>query len=259
MQNNTTGSENTASGVQALLDNATGNFNTASGYQALQASTMGSNNTAGGSFALYSNTVGVNNTASGDSALEGNTTGSNNTAIGCQAAGSVLGSNSNNIHIGSLGASGDGAAANSGVIRIGTPGTQTSFFAAGVSGTNTGLSGAVPVVIDSNGQLGTVSSSRRYKEDIQDMGEASSGLMRLRPVTFRYKDGSKPIDYGLIAEEVADVYPDLVAHSSDGEIETVQYQKVSAMLLNEVQRQHQLIQNQKEDDGGNHRFEGAPL
>ncbi len=143
-----------------------------------------------------------------------------------------------------------GAASDSGVIRIGASGSQTSFFAAGVSGTTTGLSGAVPVVIDSNGQLGTVSSSRRYKEDIQDMGEASSGLLRLRPVTFRYKqpyqDGSNPIDYGLIAEEVADVYPDLVAHSSDGQIETVQYQKLNAMLLNEVQKQHRQIQEQKE-------------
>jgi hypothetical protein len=96
-------------------------------------------------------------------------------------------------------------------------------------------------MIDSNGQLGTVSSSRRFKEDIQDMGDASRDLMRLRPVTFRYKqpfaDGSTPIQYGLIAEEVADVYPDLVAHSADGQIETVKYQVLDSMLLNEVQRQ----------------------
>jgi len=96
-------------------------------------------------------------------------------------------------------------------------------------------------VIDSNGQLGTVSSSRRFKDDIQDMGDTSRDLMRLRPVTFRYKkpfaDGSKPIQYGLIAEEVAEVYPDLVAHSADGQIETVKYQVLDSMLLNEVQRQ----------------------
>src|ERR1700677_2556567 len=96
----------------------------------------------------------------------------------------------------------------------------------------------------------TASSSRRFKEDIQDMGDTSSGLMRLRPVTFRYKqpyqDGSKPIDYGLVAEEVADVYPDLVAYSPSGEVQTVQYQKINAMLLNEVQKQHQQIQDQKE-------------
>jgi hypothetical protein len=97
------------------------------------------------------------------------------------------------------------------------------------------------VVIDSNGQLGTTSSSRRFKEDIEDMGAASRDLMRLRPVTYRYKqpfaDGSKPIQYGLIAEEVAEVYPDLVAHSADGKIETVKYQVLDSMLLNELQRQ----------------------
>ena len=97
------------------------------------------------------------------------------------------------------------------------------------------------VVVDSNGQLGTISSSRRFKEDIQDMGDASSGLMRLRPVTFHYKqpyqDGSKPIDYGLIAEEVAEVYPDLAVKGADGQIETVQYQKLVPMLLNELQKQ----------------------
>jgi hypothetical protein len=146
-----------------------------------------------------------------------------------------LGGGSNNIHVGN-----GGAPADSGTIRIGTSGSQTSFFAAGVRGVTTANNNAVPVVIDSNGQFGTVSSSRRYKEDIQDMGEASRGLMRLRPVTFRYQkpfaDGSKPIQYGLIAEEVNEVYPDLVAHSADGQIETVKYQVLDSMLLNEVQR-----------------------
>jgi hypothetical protein len=109
---------------------------------------------------------------------------------------------------------------------------------AGVAGAT--VSG-VPVLINTaTGQLGVASSSRRYKEDIQDMGDASNGLMRLRPVTFRYQkpfaDGSKPIQYGLIAEEVAEVYPDLVAHSADGQIETVKYQVLDSMLLNEVQR-----------------------
>ena len=96
------------------------------------------------------------------------------------------------------------------------------------------------MLVDSNGQLGTVLSSRRYKEDIHDMGAASDGLLRLRPVTFRYKkpyaDGSKPIQYGLVAEEVADVYPDLVVRGKDGQAETVQYYKLDAMLLNEVQK-----------------------
>jgi trimeric autotransporter adhesin len=121
------------------------------------------------------------------------------------------------------------------VIRIGD--VQTLTFIAGISGVN--VSG-VPVVVSSTGQLGIAQSSRRFKEDIQDMGEVSSSLMRLRPVTYRYKqpfqDGSKPLDFGLIAEEVAEVYPDLVARSQDGQIQTVMYQKLTPMLLNEVQK-----------------------
>jgi hypothetical protein len=134
----------------------------------------------------------------------------------------------------------------------GLPGltNRTSFFAAGIRGVTTGNNDAIPVVIDSNGQLGTVSSSRRFKEDINDMDTVSSGLMRLRPVTFRYRkpfaDGSKPIQYGLIAEEVADVYPDLVAHSADGQIETVKYQVLDSMLLNELQKEHKQVQEQAE-------------
>jgi len=127
---------------------------------------------------------------------------------------------------------------------------HTYFFAAGIRGVTTGNNDAIPVVIDSNGQLGTVSSSRRFKEDIHDMDTASSGLMRLRPVTFRYQkpfaDGSKPIQYGLVAEEVAEVYPDLVARSADGQIETVKYQVLDSMLLNELQKEHQQVQQQAE-------------
>ncbi len=245
LENNTTGSNNTASGYYALYWNTTGAGNTASGEGALQSNTTGSNNTANGAGALYSNTTGFANTASGVDVLLSNTTGSFNIAIGNSAANNVSGGNSNNIHIGSAGVAGDGAEANSGVIRIGTAGIQTSFFAAGITGVTTGLSGAVPVVIDSNGQLGTMSSSRRFKEDVQDMGDSSSGLLRLRPVTFRYKqpyqDGSKPIDYGLIAEEVAQVYPDLAVKGADGQIETVQYQKLTPMLLNELQKQAEQI------------------
>src|ERR1051325_2981147 len=122
----------------------------------------------------------------------------------------------------------------------------TRMFVAGVRGVTTGNDDAVPVLIDSLGQLGVVSSSRRFKEDIHDMGDASSALMKLRPVTFRYKqpyvNGTKPINYGLIAEEVEAVYPDVVAHSADGEIETVQYQKINALLLNEVQKQHRALE-----------------
>ena len=112
----------------------------------------------------------------------------------------------------------------------------------------TGVNNAVGVVIDANGQLGTVNSSRRFKEDIQDMRDSSSGLMRLRPVTFRYTqpyaDGSRPVDYGLIAEEVAEVYPGLVVNGPDGQVETVQYHKLNAMLLNEVQKLERQAQSQ---------------
>jgi hypothetical protein len=166
--------------------------------------------------------------------LQSNTTGSNNIAIGSLAAVNVAGSNSTNINIGS-----QGAATDNGAIRIGSN-TQNSFFAAGVRGVTTGSNNSVPVVIDSTGQLGTINSSQRFKEDIQDMADASNGLMRLRPVTFRYEkpfaDGSKPVQYCLIAEEVGEVFPDLVAHSADGKIETVKYQVLDSMLLNEVQR-----------------------
>jgi hypothetical protein len=242
---NTVGNQNMANGVDALFSNTMGSANTAAGYAALNGNTTGSLNTATGYQALFSATTGNENTAAGYEALYGNTTGSNNIAIGYNAATSVSAGNSNNIHIGSTGSSGD-----NGVIRIGTKGTQEKFFVAGVSGKSVG--NAIPVMIDSaTGQLGTVSSSRRYKEDIHDMGDATEGLMRLRPVTFRYKkpfdDGSKPIQYGLIAEEVAQVYPDMVARSADGQIETVKYQLLDPMLLNEVQRQQKEMARQQSE------------
>ena len=237
---------NTAVGEQALLFNS-GQFNTGLGYQAMRNATAGFFNTAIGEGTLYDNSSGGNNTAVGGSALGQNITGSNNTALGYEAGLFIAGGD--NVMIENMGTSTD-----NGVIRIGTSGTQGSFFAAGISGVTTGLNNAVPVVIDSNGQLGTISSSRRFKEDIHDMGEASEGLMRLRPVTFRYQkafaDGSKPLQYGLVAEEVAEVYPDLVTHSADGQIETVKYQVLDSMLLNEVQKQQGLIrQQQMEIDG----------
>lgn len=232
------GINNTAVGYSALSQNTFGQSNTAVGAQSMFSNLTGGNNTGIGEQALYSNSTGGNNTALGLNALYSNTSGSGNIAIGGNAAQRVSGSNSNNIHIGNL-----GAAADNGTVRIGD--VQTRFFAAGIRGVTTGSSDAIAVMIDSNGQLGTISSSRRFKEDIHDMGDASLGLMRLRPVTFRYKkpfaDGSKPIQYGLIAEEVAEVYPDLVAHSSDGQIETVKYQVLDSMLLNEVQREQREI------------------
>ena len=239
---NTSGSFNTATGYDTLSANTTGANNTAIGVASLGSTTIGTSNTVVGFGGLFANTTGINNTAIGTDALKNNTAGSNNIGIGFDAAMNVSPSSSNNIHISNSGASGD-----SGVIKIGTPGTQGAVFVGGVRGISTGLGGAVPVLIDTNGQMGTASSSARFKEDIHDMGDASSALMRLRPVTFRYKqpytDGSKPLDYGLIAEEVENVYPDLVVKDAKGQIQTVQYQKLTPMLLNELQKMERRVSN----------------
>jgi hypothetical protein len=242
LQTNTTGSNNTASGRSSLSSNTSGGNNTASGAFALLSNTTGSNNTASGYQALVFNTGGGDNTASGVSALYSNSTGNNNIAIG-KYAGQYATTGSNNIYIGNGGVNAEGA-----TIRMGTSGTQTKTFVAGISGVTTGGT-AVPVLVDGNGQLGTVSSSRRFKYDIHDMGEASNDLLRLRPVTFRYKqaqnDGSHPLQYGLIAEEVAQVDPGLVQYSAAGEANTVLYQLLPPMLLNEAQNQHRQIEVQE--------------
>jgi hypothetical protein len=238
-----TGNTNTGVGRAALIGVSTGSGNTALGYEALASNTSGGFNTAVGAGAIDGNKSGEFNTAVGNSALQRVTGGSSNVAIGYEAGLNIT--NSNNIDIGN-----EGVAADSGVIRIGTSGTQTTFYAAGISGVTTALSGAVEVFVDSAGQLGTKSSSIRFKEDVHDMADASDGLLQLRPVTYRYKqpyaDGSKPVDYGLIAEEVAQVYPDLVARDANGKIQTVQYSKLTPMLLNEVQKQHQVMEQQAE-------------
>jgi hypothetical protein len=218
--------------------------NTAAGLGALALNT-GSGNTALGASALQANTTGDGNTAVGGSALEYLNTGSNNTALGPNA-GLTLISGSYNIFIANVGTGssyygGPGGPAafdtESNTIRIGDT-NQNRTFIAGISGTTTGLSGALPVVIDANGQLGTISSSRRVKRDIADMGDTTETLMSLRPVQFRYNayGPDSPLQFGLIAEEVAEVAPDLVARKANGEVETVFYDKVNAMLLNEVQK-----------------------
>ena len=247
LQANTSGGANTATGAFALGVNNIGSDNTADGYAAMASNSTGYQNTALGYNTLSANSSGVNNVAIGYNAASNITAGTNNIAIGANAASNVTGTDSNNIEIGTSGTSTD-----NGVISIGTSGVQTSFFAQGIYGVSSGNNSAIPVLIDSSGQLVTVSSSRRFKEDIQDMGEASSGLMRLRPVTFRYKkplsDGSQPMQYGLIAEEVAEVYPDLVSYSAEGQIETVKYQVLDSMLLNEVQRQQAEIREQQAEN-----------
>jgi hypothetical protein len=248
------GTSNVAVGSIALQSN-TGTANTAVGAGAMQTNSSGGLNTAVGCTALGNSHSGSNNTAIGTDALGNINGGGNNIAVGSGAGLGVRGAQSNNIYVGSVGFVTDSATIRiGGNPAIGDAAAQTSFFAAGVRGVTTGLNNAVSVVIDSNGQLGTLSSSRRYKEDIQDMGAASNGLLHLRPVTFRYKkpfaDGSKPIQYGLIAEEVAEVYPDLVARSADGQLETVKYQVLDSMLLNEVQRQQLEIGTEREQIRG---------
>jgi hypothetical protein len=247
---NANSAQNTAVGAEALDDDTSGCCNTAIGRQAMTANSGGSGNTAVGEYTFYNSPNGNYNVAVGWSAgvnnqyTTGLQTGSYNIFLGPYAGGNFTGNESNNIAVGNLGVVGD-----TGAIRIGLDAhqdpncatdlvCQTSTYIAGISGVT--VAGGSMVLINSNGQLGTVLSSRRYKEDIQSMDKASDGLLRLRPVTFRYtkslEDGSKPIQYGLIAEEVAEVYPDLVARNKEGQIETVQYYKLDAMLLNEVQK-----------------------
>jgi hypothetical protein len=236
---NTTASENTANGVDALFSNTTGSDNTANGVSALFFNTTGFANTATGAYALQSNTTGDDNTANGVGALQNNTTGSGNIALG-DSAGINLTTGNNNIDIGSRGFFGEDK-----TIRIGVQGTQTQTFIAGISGTPLGP--GVPVGVNVNGQLGVKPSSVRYKEAIQPMDKASEGILALKPVTFRYKHELDPEgtpQYGLVAEEVEKVNPDLVARDEQGKPYTVRYDAVNAMLLNEFLKEHQTVQEQ---------------
>ncbi len=255
--NNLSGSNNTATGAFALFSATTGAYNTAMGVSALYYDKGGSSNTASGYNALYNNQAGAYNTANGASALSGNSTGNYHTAAGAFAlsansggnnnialgysAGINLFSGNNNIDIGNAGVSGD-----NNVIRVGAAGSQSSAFIAGVSGVT--ISGGAPVYINSVGQLGTVTSSQRFKQDIQSMGEASDVLLALRPVTFHYKPELDPggiPQFGLIAEEVGEVDPDLVLRDEKNQIYTVRYEAVNAMLLNEFLKQHRKVEEQQ--------------
>jgi len=243
---NISGHDNTAVGHKALQGTdvgqgaGTGSYNTAIGGHALTGITSGLHNVAVGYNAMLNATSGNNNVAIGDSALAGNT-GNGNIAIG-QGAGAVLGiGGSSNIFIGHNGVA---SPQDNNTIRIGS--VQTKTFMAGIY--NTAITNGIPVYIDSNGQLAAnllVPSSKKYKIEIADMAEASSRLMKLRPVTFQYKNeqnkGKLTLQYGLIAEEVAGVYPELVQYGKDGEPDSVLYHELSPMLLNEVQKQHKKI------------------
>src|SRR6266540_3426494 len=236
---NTTGAQNTANGAFALFSNTTGIENVANGSQALYSNTTGSENTANGQAALVNNTTGADNTANGVTALRNNTTGDNNIAVG-SIAGFNLTTGDNNIDIGN-----EGVAAEADTIRIGTVGTQTATFIAGIDGV--AVAGTA-VVVNASGQLGVAASSQRFKDEIKPMDKASEAILALKPVTFRYKQEIDPEgipQFGLVAEDVEKVNPDLVARDAKGEVYTVRYEAVNAMLLNEFLKEHRKVEEQK--------------
>ena len=271
--NNTTGSNNTATGVDALASNGSGGNNTANGFNALFSHTTGVNNTANGEAALQNNATGKNNTADGLQALNNNTTGINNAGSGVNAlfsnttgnfnvavgvnsllrnttgssnialgfnAGNNLTTGNNNIDIGNA-----GIAAEANTVRVGTQGTQRRTFIAGISGT--AVTGS-PVVVNASGQLGVAASSERFKDEIKPMNKASEAVLALQPVTFRYKkniDPDRVPQFGLVAEEVEKVNPNLVVRDKAGKPYTVRYEAVNAMLLNEFLKEHRAVQELK--------------
>ena len=242
----TTGYSNSADGTRALFSNTTGNRNSAFGTDSLRFSLTGHVNSAFGSDALRANTAGGYNAAFGGGALFSNTTGNFNVAVGYHAGVNQT-TGSNNIYLANT-----GVAAENAQIKIGTAGTHTATFIAGIRGVTTGVANAIPVLIDGSGQLGTLSSSRRVKKEIRDMGDATTRLLDLRPVMFRYKQeqtlptgGEVPPEYGLIAEEVAEVFPDLVVYDDEGQPFTVKYHEMAPMLLNEMKKQRATAQEQQ--------------
>jgi hypothetical protein len=229
---NTTVGFNTAVGSQALFANVTGLENTAIGYQALLDNT-GNFNTAVGGAALLSNTTGNDNTACGGGALN-DTTGNDNTALGFQAG--ILATNGDgNVYVGAG--------------MSGVAGESDHTYIRNVNTTTVSGGSADFVTVDlTTGLLGHLSSSRRYKEEIKSMDNASQALFALKPVTFRYKkdiDQSQSLDYGLIAEDVAQVDPNLAIRDRNGQIESVRYSAINAMLLNEFLKEHRKVQEQE--------------
>jgi trimeric autotransporter adhesin len=257
LSSNTTGTGNTATGASSLRINTTGNNNTATGSGALNSNTSGDGNTATGDFALLDNTTGNNNTAHGLAALETNQTGNDNTAIGDSALLQNKGSNNialgsgaglnlrtghHTIYIGNAGLSSNEHA----TIRIGTTGTHGRTFIAGISGVT--VPAGVGVIVGTDGKLGTVVSSERFKDAIKSMDKASEAILALKPVTFRYKHELDPNgipQFGLVAEDVEKVNPDLVARDDQGKPYTVRYEAVNAMLLNEFLKEHKKVEQLK--------------
>jgi hypothetical protein len=224
---NTMGLNNTATGVSALANNTIGTSNTATGFNALFTNAIGNANTAFGDRALVQNTTGTNNTANGQGALGFNTTGTANTALGAQAGSNVTTANA--------------------VIAIGIAGenVSNSCYIGQIFGVTS--SGGTAVFINSAGKLGTATSSRRFKEEIKPMDKASEALLALKPVTFHYKKDIDPqgiAQFGLVAEDVEAVNPDLVVRDNEGKVNSVRYDAVNAMLLNEFLKEHRKVQEQ---------------
>jgi hypothetical protein len=236
---NTTGNRNSAFGARALGSNTTGDENSAFGNAALFSNTTGFHNSAFGKYALRSNTTGLGNSAFGREALFANTTGLRNVAVG-RGAGVNQTTGNDNIYIAN-----DGVAAESGKIKIGNS-AHTETFIEGIFG-NTAFSG-LTVFVNSSNELGTAVSSIRFKEAVRNMGETSDVLMQLRPVTFLYReevaDGDDAPQYGLIAEEVAEVAPELVVSDAEGQPYSVRYHVLPSMLLNEMQKQQRTDESQ---------------
>jgi uncharacterized coiled-coil protein SlyX len=248
---NTTAGSNTATGAFALFS-STGVENTAVGRDALLNSTIANDNTAVGLLALLNNVDGASNTGVGAAALRDNISGSNNQAFGRGALRFATGSN--NIGIGRE--AGANQTSGDNVISIGSPGDGTAFtasdrcFIGNIRGVVVGNLDGINVIVDSDGQLGTSNSSRRFKKDIKPMERTSEVILALEPVTFHYKDADtkkaeNTPQFGLIAEDVAEVNPDLVVLDGDGEPLTVRYDAVNAMLLNEFLKEHKKVEEQQ--------------
>ncbi len=268
---NTTGAFNTASGGGALFSNTTGFFNTANGANALGSNTIGHDNTASGNATLFFNTSGDENTAYGAAALATNSTGSDNTACGFNALrGNTTGSRntgcgiaalsknttgSGNIALGNgagrsltigdhnIDIGNQGVAAEANTIRIGTRTVHMNTYIAGISGVT--VPTGIAVIVDSDGHLGTTTSSARFKEAIKPMDKASEAILALQPVTFRYKhelDPDSVPQFGLVAEQVERINPALVARDNQGKPYTVRYDAVNAMLLNEFLKEHRKVE-----------------
>jgi hypothetical protein len=247
LESNTNGDSNTAIGLLALRSNVSGFGNTATGSRSLDSNTTGNFNTANGIQALTNNTTGSGNTADGLRALESNTSGTGNTAVGVDAGTHVNGGSYNTA----LGfAAGSAVTTANNVIAVGNnvsgENVSNTCYIGNIFGATSALGTAV--YVNSAGKLGTVVSSRRFKDKIQPMDKASEAILALRPVTFRYKqeiDPGRSPQFGLVAEDVEKVNPDLVVRDGEGKVNTVRYEAVNAMLLNEFLKAHRKAQQQE--------------